>query len=34
MAPYELTQAADQDFEKLFDFGIATFGLAQAIDYQ
>ena len=34
MAPYELTQAADQDFEKLFDFGIDTFGMAQAMDYQ
>ncbi|RLA40732.1 MAG: type II toxin-antitoxin system RelE/ParE family toxin [Gammaproteobacteria bacterium] len=34
MAPYELTQAADADFENIFDFGIDTFGLAQAIDYQ
>ncbi len=34
MAPYELTQAADEDFENIFNFGIDTFGLAQAIDYQ
>ena len=34
MAPYELAKAADEDFENIFDFGIDTFGLAQALDYQ
>lgn len=34
MAPYKLTQAADQDLERTFDFGIDQFGLAQALDYQ
>lgn len=34
MAPYELAKAADQDFENIFDFGIDTFGLVQAMDYQ
>ncbi len=34
MARYELSKAADQDFENIFEFGIDTFGLAQAMDYQ
>ena len=34
MARYELTNAADEDFENIFDFGIDTFGLVQAMDYQ
>ena len=34
MALYELSKAADEDFENIFNFGIDTFGLAQAIDYQ
>lgn len=34
MASYELTQAADQDFENIFEFGIDTFGLEQAVVYQ
>jgi toxin ParE1/3/4 len=34
MAHYELTKAADQDFEHIFEFGINTFGLVQAMDYQ
>ncbi|MBN4063432.1 type II toxin-antitoxin system RelE/ParE family toxin [Cardiobacterium sp. AH-315-I02] len=34
MVRYELTWAADQDFENIFDFGIDAFGLAQALDYQ
>ncbi|MBF0447997.1 MAG: type II toxin-antitoxin system RelE/ParE family toxin [Magnetococcales bacterium] len=34
MARYELSEAADLDFENIFDFGIDTFGLAQAVDYQ
>jgi toxin ParE1/3/4 len=34
MARYELSEAADLDFEKIFDFGIDTFGLARAMDYQ
>ncbi len=34
MARYELARAADQDFENIFDFGIDTFGLVQAMDYQ
>lgn len=34
MVPCELTQAAEKDLGNIFDFGIDTFGLAQAIDYQ
>jgi len=34
MAAYELSKAADADFENIFDFGIDTFGLTQALDYQ
>lgn len=34
MARYELANLADQDFENIFDFGIDTFGLVQAMDYQ
>ena len=34
MAGYELTCAADQDFESIFEFGIDTFGLDQASSYQ
>ena len=34
MAHYELSKAADQDFENIFDFGIDRFGLSQAMDYQ
>lgn len=34
MARYELANTADEDFEHIFEFGIDTFGLAQAIDYQ
>lgn len=34
MAPYKLTRAADQDFERIFEFGIDQFGLAQALEYQ
>jgi toxin ParE1/3/4 len=34
MASYSLTNAAAEDFETIFDFGIDTFGLAQALLYQ
>ena len=34
MARYELSCTADQDFEKIFEFGIDTFGLDQALKYQ
>lgn len=34
MARYELAKAADEDFENIFNFGIDTFGLVQAMDYQ
>jgi toxin ParE1/3/4 len=34
MARYELANNADEDFENIFNFGIDTFGLAQAMDYQ
>lgn len=34
MASYELSQAADEDFENIFDYGIDTFGLEQAVVYQ
>lgn len=34
MGHYELSEAAALDFEDIFDFGIDTFGLAQALEYQ
>jgi toxin ParE1/3/4 len=34
MAGYELTYAADQDFETIFEFGFDTFGVDQALSYQ
>ena len=34
MARYELTEAADADFENIFNFGIDLFGLDQALEYQ
>ena len=34
MARYELSKAADLDFENIFEFGLDTFGLVQAMDYQ
>ncbi|OEJ68413.1 type II toxin-antitoxin system RelE/ParE family toxin [Magnetovibrio blakemorei] len=34
MGTYKLTQAAAADFEHIFDFGIDTFGLEQALAYQ
>jgi toxin ParE1/3/4 len=34
MAGYELTCAADQDFENIFEFGLDTFGVDQAFRYQ
>jgi toxin ParE1/3/4 len=34
MGNYELSQSADEDFENIFDYGIDTFGLAQALKYQ
>lgn len=34
MARYELSIAADRDFEGIFNFGIDRFGLAQALSYQ
>lgn len=34
MARYELANSAAIDFENIFEFGIDTFGLAQALDYQ
>ncbi len=33
MGSYELTKAADEDFENIFDYGIDTFGLDQALKY-
>jgi len=33
MAKYKLSAAADQDFEKLFEYGINNFGLSQAKSY-
>jgi len=33
-SPYELSEAADRDFENIFHFGIDTFGLARALSYQ
>jgi len=34
MGSYELSEAAALDFENIFNFGIDTFGLAQAVEYQ
>ena len=34
MASYKLSQAAAEDFENIFDYGIDTFGLEQAVVYQ
>lgn len=34
MALYRLTRAADEDFERIFEFGIDRFGLEQALNYQ
>jgi len=34
MGRYELSEAAALDFESIFNFGIDTFGLAQAVEYQ
>ena len=34
MARYELAKAADRDFENIFNYGIDTFGLVQALNYQ
>ena len=34
MAGYELTYAADQDFENIVEFGLDTFGVDQALRYQ
>ncbi|WP_417409654.1 type II toxin-antitoxin system RelE/ParE family toxin [Hoeflea sp.] len=34
MERYRLSKAADQDFERIFEFGIDQFGPAQALDYQ
>ena len=34
MENYELSQAADKDFETIFEYGIDTFGLDQALEYQ
>jgi len=34
MAAYKLIAAADQDFETIFEFGIDTFGIDQALIYQ
>jgi toxin ParE1/3/4 len=34
MAGYELTYAADQDFENIVEFGLDTFGVDQAFSYQ
>jgi len=31
MASYELSQAAERDFESIFEYGIETFGLDQAL---
>ncbi len=33
MGNYELTKAAAEDFERIFDYGIDTFGLDQALKY-
>jgi len=34
MGSYELSQAAERDFENIFEYGIDTFGLDQALRYQ
>ena len=34
MENYELSKAADKDFEDIFEYGIDTFGLDQALEYQ
>ncbi len=34
MAAYKLTESAANDFQRIFEFGIDTFGLSQALDYQ
>ena len=34
MGRYELSKAAALDFANIFNFGIDTFGLAQALEYQ
>lgn len=34
MGSYKLTKAAGADFENIFDYGIDTFGLDQALRYQ
>ena len=34
MASYELSRAAQRDFETIFEYGIDTFGLDQALNYQ
>ena len=34
MAGYELTYAADQDFENIFEFGLDTFGVDHAFRYR
>lgn len=34
MSGYALSRAADQNFENIFEFGIDTFGLDQALSYQ
>jgi len=34
MGRYELANAAAEDFENIFNFGIDRFGLTQALDYQ
>ena len=34
MASYKLSQAADGDFENIFDYCIDTFGLEQAVVYR
>jgi len=34
MGSYELANEADEDFANIFDYGIDTFGLDQALKYQ
>ena len=34
MGSYELSKSADKDFENIFEYGIDTFGLNQALQYQ
>jgi len=34
MGNYELSKSADEDFETIFNYGIDTFGLEQALKYQ